>query len=104
MAVIGNAISFLDLHKDGPNSANSVKRQFSIVRSVNEPLNISCFQIEKIRKFGQGLMKEFIQNRAPSDYRLVRPFLSLCAWHHQGVGGVEDDGQPVGLCEGVDSD
>jgi hypothetical protein len=70
MAIIPNAISSLNLHRDGPNSANSVRRQFSIVRDVNEPLMFSCFQIRAI-VFCQGLMKQSNPHQAPSNCRRI---------------------------------
>jgi hypothetical protein len=54
MDVIPSAISFLNLHQDGPYSITPVKRQFSISRNVSEPLKFSCFQICAIQTYCQS--------------------------------------------------
>jgi hypothetical protein len=68
MADIGGVIEFLAAHNDGPGKAVR-SRPFSVIRREGAPVIVSCFQIQAIQNYVQGMVKQLNPDRSRAEHK-----------------------------------
>ena len=63
-------MEFLAGHNDGPGRPVR-SRQFSIVRSENAPITLSCFQRKAIQNYVQGMVRQLNPDRSGAGHKKI---------------------------------
>jgi hypothetical protein len=94
--IISSAIAFVNLHQEGPLRTTPVVKEYSVIRNVHEPLQFSCFQIQAIKDFCQGLMIQANPNQPLSrGRRIFNQIFKLFDKAYLYVPGLTRDGGRV---------